>query len=306
MEYPKTNENSGKRLPVLVLALLLILSLGGNLMLWNKKNTIETELRSRVDTLGTSNANLEVEVKSKIGELEVFRGKNDSLNKVIDEGVTKVATLEKEISQLKKEVKSDAGKRKELQAKIAKLNQLTEEYLERIDHLMTENQLLKKDNEELTSNLVKSNACKTELQQKVNMAAALRTEYVKVTPMKKRFMSEKLEETSMARKVIRIDACMTVLENKLAPTGKKIVYVRVIAPDGKVAGSPTASSGKFPVSTGDDQQYTVKKEIDYTGNKADVCLDYEEPEKGTFGPGNYTVEIYIDGQLTSTVGIKLK
>ena len=306
MEDNTTKENQMNRMPVLVLAFLLVLSLAGNLMLWSGKNALEKEMLSRVDTLAVSNSNLEEEVKSKVSELEVFRGKNDSLNKVIDEGITKISSMEKEISLLKKQAKGNASRKKELESKIAELNKMTDEYLERIDHLMTENQLLKKDNEELTSNLVKANASKSELQSKVNMASLLRTEYVKVTPLKKRFMSEKLEETSMAKKVIRINACMSVLENKLASPGKKTVYLRIIAPDGKVAGNPTASSGKFTLSNGNDQQYTAKKEIDYVGAKTDVCLQYEEPNKGTFSPGNYSVEIYIDGQITSTVGVTLR
>jgi len=275
-------------------------------MLWNKKNEVETVMQTKVDTLVINNANLESDVKSKVAELESFRGKNDSLNKVIDQGVSKITAMEGEIATLKKQAKGNSAKKKELDAKIAELNKLTEEYLERIDQLVTENKLLKKENDDLTTNLTKANADKTDLEGKVNTASVLRTEYVKVSPMKKKFMSDKLDETSMAKKVIKFSACFSVMDNKIAPAGKKTLYLRIVAPDGKVVGGPEASSGKFKNSKGEDIQFTVSKDIDYANTKLDECLEYNEPDKEKFSPGSYTVEVYVDGTLTSTVGVTLK
>ncbi|MFI5150389.1 MAG: hypothetical protein ACHQRM_11700 [Bacteroidia bacterium] len=305
MENEKKESKNNKGLLILV-SVLLVGSLIGNFMLWNKKNEVETVMQTKVDTLVINNANLETDVKSKVAELEVFRGKNDSLNKVIDQGVEKIKGMEGEIATLRKQAKGNSAKKKELDAKLAELNKLTEEYLERIDQLVTENKLLKKENDDLTTNLTKANADKTDLQSKVTTASVLRTEYVKVSPMKKKLMSGKLDETSMARKVIQFHTCFSVMDNKVAPAGKKMVYVRIVAPDGKVVGGPEAASGKFKNNKGDDLQFTLSKEIDYANVKVDQCMDYDEPNKEKFSAGNYTVEIYVDGTLTSTVGVTLK
>ena len=119
-------------------------------------------------------------------------------------------------------------------------------------------------------------------------------------------MSDKLDETSMAKKVIKFSACFSVMDNKVAPAGKKTLYLRIVAPDGKVVGGPEASSGKFKNSKGEDVQFTVSKDIDYANAKLDECLEYNEPDKEKFSPGSYTVEVYVDGTLTSTVGVTLK
>ena len=308
MENPRieSKEEKKNKTALIILSVLLIASIGANLFLWNSKREVETVMQTKVDTLVINNTNLEVDVKSKVAELEIFKGKNDSLNKVIDEGVNKINTMESEIATLKKQAKGNAAKRKELEAKVAELNRLTEEYLERIDQLVTQNKLLKNENDSLTTNLTKANADRTDLQGKVTTASVLKTEYVKVSPMKKKFMSEKLDETSMAKKVIRFKTCFTVMDNKIAAAGKKTLYMRVVATDGKVVGSPTANSGKFKTSKGDDAQYTVSKDIDYNGSKSDQCLEYDEPNKNVFVPGNYIVELYVDGTLTSTSGVTLK
>jgi|GEM_PF-1532482 hypothetical protein len=306
MENEKKEDKKNNKAPLIIVSILLVGSLIGNFMLWNKKNEVETVMQTKVDTLVINNANLESDVKSKVAELESFRGKNDSLNKVIDQGVSKITAMEGEIATLKKQAKGNSAKKKELDAKIAELNKLTEEYLERIDQLVTENKLLKKENDDLTTNLTKANADKTDLEGKVNTASVLRTEYVKVSPMKKKFMSDKLDETSMAKKVIKFSACFSVMDNKIAPAGKKTLYLRIVAPDGKVVGGPEASSGKFKNSKGEDIQFTVSKDIDYANTKLDECLEYNEPDKEKFSPGSYTVEVYVDGTLTSTVGVTLK
>jgi peptidoglycan hydrolase CwlO-like protein len=305
MENEKKEEKNNKA-ALIVLSVLLLGSIITNVFLWSHGREVETVMQTKVDTLVINNTNLEVDVKSKVAELEVFKGKNDSLNKVVDEGVSKINAMEGEIAILKKQSKGNTSKRKELEAKVAELNKLTEEYLERIDQLVTQNKLLKKENDSLTTNLSKANSDKTDLEGKVNTASVLKTEYVKVSPMKKKFMSDKMEETSMAKKVIKFKSCFSVMDNKIAPSGKKTLYMRVIAPDGKVIGSPTANSGKFKTSKGDDAQYTVSKEIDYNGTKSDQCLEYDEPTKGVFIPGNYIVELYVDGTLTSTTGLTLK
>jgi len=305
MENEKKEEKNNKGI-VILLSVLLIGSIGANFFLWSKKSQVEKEYVTKVDTLTIVKNNLEEDVKSKVAELQVFKGKNDSLDKVIEEGTTKITTLEGEVATLRHQAKGDAGKKKQLDAKLAELNRLTEEYLERIDQLVTQNNILKKENEELTSNLTKANADKTDLAGKVSTASVLRTEYVKVTPMKKKFMSEKLEQTSMAKKVIKFNTCFSVMDNKVAPVGKKMVYVRILAPDGKVIGNPASNSGKFKLANGDDAQFTLSKEIDYTGAKSDMCMEFDEPTKDLFAAGKYSVEIYVDGTLTSTTGVTLK
>jgi len=305
MENEKKEQKNNKGIVILLLV-LLIGSIGMNFFLWSSKNKEITVIQNKVDTLVVNNTNLEVDVKSKVAELEVFRGKNDSLNHVIDQGVAKIQGMESEIAVLKKQSKGNSAKKKELEAKIAELDKLTEEYLERIDQLVTENKLLKKENDDLTTNLTAANSDKANLQDKVNTASVLRTEYVKVTPMKKKLINGKLEETAIAKKVVKFNADFSVMDNKVAPAGKKTVYLRIVAPDGKVIGGPEASSGKFKNAKGEDLQFTTSKDIDYTGAKTDLNMEYNETSKAMFVPGNYTVEIYVDGNLTSTVGVALK
>jgi hypothetical protein len=257
-------------------------------------------------TTNATELNLNQDYISKAAELERYKGINDSLDKVITSGEVKIGSLEDEIKALQKVVKKDNSQKMTLEAKIKERDKLVEEYLERIDQVVTENNLLKEQNDALTKNLTTNQEKVVQLEGKVNTASVLKTEYVKISPMKNKFMSDKLQETVMARKVVSFKVCFTVLENQVASKGDKMVYLRIIAPDGKVVGTPDTGSAKFKTAAGTEELFTLGKSFSFDGMKSEQCLAYEVAKKNTFIPGDYTFEIYVDGNLTSATGKTLK
>jgi hypothetical protein len=107
------------------------------------------------------------------------------------------------------------------------------------------------------------------------------------------------EPTSKARNCIQMKSTFTVGENAIAKPGEKIVYMQIINPDGKTMGNKTTTVD------GESVPYSDSRKIDYANSAVDVTIFYdlngEEPVKG-----NYTVKIYIDGQLAGKDNFTLK
>ena len=110
----------------------------------------------------------------------------------------------------------------------------------------------------------------------------------------------------MAKRTNKIDACFTILENKIAKSGSKTVYLRILEPGGKVIGNRSEGSSSFKLTgTNEDVLYTMSKTVDYTNDKQDVCIIWEEADR-TYAPGSYMVEVYIEGSLSGVSSLTLR
>lgn len=293
-------EQGKKNNTVTILAVLLVLSLIGNISLFVMKNNQQEEMQARIDTVYIEKTKVEKELALTGAELDKYMGISDSLDKVVAEGKTQIQTLEEEVKKLKGQVKKDASKKKELQAKLDELNKLVESYLEKIDQLITENQLLKTQNAELSTEVQEMTEQNKNLQGKVNVAAMIKTEYVKVSALKKKVIGSDYTETSLAKKVDKFKVSFTLLPNQLAESGDKNIHVRIMEPGGKTLGGGTFNAGDTSTPT----EFTSTVIVQYDkGSKANAAVEYVGSD---FKSGNYKVEIYIDGILSGGGGVVLK
>jgi hypothetical protein len=304
----KNRQNVKKKsalVAILILVILLLVAIADNVWLEQSKQETESALQVKIDTLTIANANMEANAVSALEELEVFRGENDSLNKVIEEGVNKIASLEVEITGLKAKLNSNPALKGQLASKVGERGRVTEDYLERIDGIMVKDKLLNKENRALTEKLRHhSKEAPGGISKQPDLS--FQTEFAEVIPLKKGLLSNKPEGTTRASKVIGINTFFTLSANARVPAGKKTVSVKIISPDGKVIKGRTETDEKLSTPDNYSETYTLSQEIVYTGSKTPVRLHCDTPDGSTLIPGNYTVEIYVDGVPTSTVGIVLK
>jgi hypothetical protein len=291
---------------IILLTIILIASIGINFMLLSMKNKVETIVQHTTDTLIVNRNSLADEVKLKIAALETYKGKNAALDKVIREAVTKVEKMEAEIDLLNRSSRSEEEKNAALGKKTAELNKISEDYLKRIDLLVAHNHILKKKNDSLSTNLKEVNDDKAHLANKINIASTLKIEYLTVTPLKKRFLSKKLESTESAWLVSAFKTCFSIMDNSLAAPGKKAIHIRILTPENQVMGNTVSTAGTFKNAEGELLQYTESKTIDYTGTKSDQCMEYTTSGSTAFPTGTYRVEVYLDGVLSSNLSIVLK
>ena len=293
----KSGNNTGK-----ILIVLLLASIGLNIWLYLSKSKLQEEYRIEKENLVTANLDIEKELNDTYSELNQYKGINNQLDSLLKEANGKVDEQKSRIQELMRKEGNTAKLNKQLMAELADLRKMKDEYLERIDSLLVENEKLKKEKTDLSStveNLTKN------LENTVNTASVLRAEYLKVSAYKKR-SNEKYSTTAMARRTNKIEACFTVLENKIARSGEKMIYLRLIEPGGKILGNRSEGSSSFKkAGSSEDLLFTVSKSLNYKNANEDVCVDWEETDR-VFVAGTYMLEIYIDGNLAGVTSLNLR
>lgn len=272
---------------------LLALSLVMNIYQWRNHTTVVEGYEVKTDSLITARVDVEKELSATYEELNKYKGINEHLDSLLAEANTKIDDQKNKISKLMRNEKNSGELNKKLQAELATLRKMRDEYLDKIDQLMVENQRLRLDSAGLAQNV---ESLTKSLESTVTTASVLKSEYIKVSTFKKK-NNDKYVATAMAKRTNKMEICFSVLENKIAKSGDKNVYVRIIEPGGKVMGNRSSGSISFKSAAGEDMLSSINKTVTYNNEKTDVCTEYEEADR-VFVPGNYIIEVYIDGNLS--------
>ncbi|MBL0103250.1 MAG: hypothetical protein IPP51_05530 [Bacteroidetes bacterium] len=290
METP--NQEQGKNKSTIWIVLLL-LSAVLNIYQWRNHETTVNNYDQRVDTLIVERVNVEKELSDTKSELEKYRGISANLDSLLNEAQAKIDEQGKKIRNLGSSEKNLKLLNEKMKQQLADLQLLRDEYLGRIDSLLMANKQLVAEKEELTG---QKEELKKNLETTTATASVLKAEYFKVQSFKRKG-NGKFVETALAKRTHKLSVCFDVLDNKIAKTGEKAVYMKITEPGGKAVGNKSTGSSSFRTSGGEEVMYAAMKNIDFTGAKQNVCMDYEEQQDKMFPPGTYMLEVYIDGNL---------
>ncbi|MFM2157149.1 MAG: hypothetical protein RL516_1898 [Bacteroidota bacterium] len=286
----------------LLLIILLLLSVGFNIYQYSAKNTLVSENKNERDSLITARVDIEKELNETYSELNQYKGENARMDSLLSKANTDLQSYENKIASLLKSESNKDQLNKKLLEELKEIKKLRDQYLEKIDNLLAENVRLKKDNSDLNT---KVEQISKDLQNTVNTASVLRVEYLNISSLKKKF-NDKYAPTLLAKRTNKFDICFTVLENKIAKSGTRTVYLRLISPNGKVIGDRAQGSGSFTDTKSNSQmQFTLSKSLDYTNANANICMTWE-PTGEKYDVGIYTAEIYIDGLFSSSKTLELR
>ncbi len=294
------SQNQNRNSIILVL-LLLIASLGANFYQWRNHTSTVVQFTSQVDSLNTAKMDVDRELSSITVELEKYRGIASNLDSLLNDANGKITAQEQKIRKLIKEEKNEASLNKKLKAEMESLRNLRDEYLEKIDNLMAENKALKSENASLNSTVTNLNEQKNVLESKVTTASQLKVEYVKVNSFKKR-NSGKFVASVLAKRTNKIESCFTLMDNKVAPGGDKMLFLVILAPDGKTLMGYTKAQFQ---ADGKEVDATSSIKVNYTGEKQDVCLSFENDER-ILEPGTYIINVYVENTLVHQSNYVLK
>jgi hypothetical protein len=299
MENTNTpQKNSTNRL----LLILLLISVALNAYLFSSKTNLQETYKQEKDSLITARVDVEKELSDTYTELNQYKGINARLDSLLSEANGKVDEQKSKIEKLIRQEGNTKSLNTKLKAELEELKKLRDQYLEKIDALLVENEQLKKDKSDLTSTV---ESLSKNLESTLTTASVLKAEYIKAGAYKKR-SNDKYASTAMAKRTNKIEACFTILENKLAKAGSKNVYLRIIEPGGKVLGNRAEGSSTFrQAGSNEELLFTVSKSIEYANDKQDLCLNWEEKDR-IFSSGNYMIEIYVDGNLSGVSSITLR
>ncbi len=254
----------------------------------------------------------ETDLEARVKELATSEIKLDSISKQLDARILEVQGLGGDVAELQKVKASLESDRAALRKGNVSMGRKIKEYEEfltkkdtEIAQLREENQQLISQNEGLTQekNELQTSrqavrdslsgvvAQKTELESKVTMAAALRARNVKVYAISSKGKIREGENVK-SKRVDKVRVDFILEKNPLTMTDDKTIYMRIIDPSGATISDTKTGSGVFQYN-GQEQGYTISKDITYSNNNQDVSILYDRD--APFTSGKYTIELYSEG-----------
>ena len=214
--------------------------------------------------------------------------KNDS---IIEQLTAEQERTQKLLADLRRTHASDVAEITRLKKELATVRAVLRSYVIQIDSLNRLNESLVAENAQVRSELEQSNqqnqtlaTQKASLSEKVAIAAQLDATNISLTPLSKKGKPEKFMKNGKTLAV-----AFTITKNVTASNGMRSVYVRVMTPLGDVLDG----GGSFQYA-GKQLAYTMKKDVEYTGEETTLLLYWQV--KDTLIGGQYHVSIFCDGQ----------
>lgn len=282
--------------------------------LQNTNKELEADMQSMNEMLssrvsdGTMTNDLEKDFTNMLNVYDQLIEKDSTKSDSLNLQKEKIQTLMKQVDQMKRSNKLSAREIVKLQRETETLRGIMRGYIEQIDKLNTMNLQLTSDLQTTTTDLnntkeerdqFKNDAQKSAEQ--VKKGSKLSAYNFQSTGMKMK-INNTTEESNKAKSCVQIRSSFTISENPIAASGRKVVYMQIINPEGRTLQSRSNYTVKTDLG---EIAYSDKKEIDYNNASLDLAIYYdlngEEAVKG-----NYKVKIYCDGQLIGTDSFTLK
>jgi outer membrane murein-binding lipoprotein Lpp len=234
--------NSGLKAAVVILALLLLGSIGYILKMSSDNTKQVTELTSEKDQLSN-------DLKARIAELDLAISENTALKADFEAQKEEMTNLLAELEKSKGDIAS-LGKYRD------SYNKLKRE----MDNLLAENKLLKEQNVSLTSSLDSTNVVLEDtkryadtlltqndnLTKTVEKGSTLAVLNLNVLAVKERSSGKQIE-TDKASRADKLKVSFLIAENQIAKSGDRNYYVQIIDSKNNILGDKETItiSGRF-------------------------------------------------------------
>ena len=307
-QQPVQNNEGKKNSPILYWVIILVL-LGGCVFLFMSKNQMASEKDALLQQEGARKDSVEKERKALEEDFKAANGKIDELMSEKAKADSALIKSKKELTDMQAKIqvviKKDQASLEELKRAremVKDLNAKLKAYEERIAQLEKENRELTGKNKML--------ADEVDTAVKNNMAlrkygSVLYTNNIRMVPEhKKKDGTDK--ETKKAKKTNVLRVTFDIVENHIAESGNKQIYLRLIAPDNTVMSNPANGSGNMTTNKGEQLQFSVVKEVALTKDLPvkDITVDWNQ--EGHYQKGAYTIEIYSEGFKVGSGQVTLK
>ena len=196
------------------------------------------------------------------------------------------------LEELKKTKAEDAREITRLKKELATVRAVLRDYVMQIDSLNRQNEQLRAENSRVKDELAVRNTQiaglsneKASLSEKVAIASQLDATNIQLKALKKNDKDVKKIKDCKTMQV-----SFTITRNVTATNGNRTVYVRIQNPGGNTLNG----GGTFPYENR-NLQYTMKKNIEYTGEETNLTLFWQVSQM--LEAGDYRVSIFVDGNM---------
>ena len=212
---------------------------------------------------------------------------NDSLIAQLDKEQQRTEEL---LAELKRVKSTDAAEIARLKKELATVRAIMRGYILEIDSLnrlnqalTTENQQIKAQYSQAQTHISSLQSEKESLSDKVAIASQLDATGISMAAKNKR--GKNARKIKDAKQLV---VNFTIAKNITAPTGMKSIYVRILKPTNEVL----TNGHTFPYEN-KNLEYSMKRDIEYTGEEQNVTLYWDVNE--FLSAGTYRVAIFADG-----------
>lgn len=218
-----------------------------------------------------------------------FSVQNDSLLYKLQNEQAKVLRLQEELRMTQA---SDKAEIKRLSDELSTLRKILRSYIHQIDSLNTLNQELRAENEQITNQYNRTSRTlqqvsqeREKLSEKVSLAAQL-----VATNINAKAVNDKGREQSRLSRSSQFVVSFTVARNITAEPGERIIFIRIMTPDGNILSK--SADNRFTYENS-DILYSMRRIVEYGGEEIPVTMYWDIEE--FLMPGTYKADIFADG-----------
>lgn len=224
--------------------------------------------------------------------------KDDSLLSQLGREQERAKSLLEELRRVKS---TDAAEIKRLKKELETVRAVLRSFVLQVDSLQRENGRLTNERDVARSKLNDANTMISSLDQeraklndKVAIAAQLNASGISIIPQKRSG-----KQAKKSKDIERFLVSFTLNRNVTAATGNKMVYVRLMNPNGSTIGG----SSSFTYENR-SLESSAAKSIEYNGEEQHVSLVVGTSNE-FLSPGKYSVHLFCDGQMIGSTAITL-
>lgn len=290
----ETDKERRNNLIIILLSVLLIIVVAVFVVQRN-------ENRKLLDALNQEKVSIQAELSSMMTNYDSIHTNNESLQSELSDAQNKVKDLITEVGQVKQ---VSYGQIAQYRQEVTTLRTIMKNYIVQVDSLNRRNELLMAENTQVKQEFAQSESKNVQLEEekgrlseKIKMAAQLEaTELVAVG------INARGKDAESARRAEQIRISFVLSKNVTAPRGNKVIYARIQKPNQVLL--QKSPDDVFPF---EDLKipYSAKREVTYEGNALPVNIFWDN-EGAEFLPGEYTIDLFADGNNIGTATFLMK
>lgn len=290
----ETDKERRNNLIIILLSLLLVAVVTVFFVQRNENQKI-------LNALNQEKMSIQTELTTMMTDYDSLFTNNESLQSELSMAQIKVKDLITEVGQVKQ---VSLGQVAQYRLEVTTLRSIMKNYIVQVDSLNRRNELLMAENTQVKQEFAQSESKNVQLEEekgrlseRIKMAAQMEvTELVAVG------INERGKDAESARRAQQIRISLVLSKNVTAPRGNKVIYARIQKPN-QVLFQKSAND-LFPF---EDLKipFSAKREVTYEGNALPVNIFWDN-EGEEFLPGEYTVDIFADGNNIGTTTFSLK
>ncbi len=288
---------------VLIALLILVSAIGMFLVVENR------DLKAALADCGDTSELAELEKQEVMQNLQIMAAEYDSMMTDNDSINEELIAQRERIDDLMADAKKYNWSIYKLKKEASTLREIMKGYVRTIDSLNMENVELRAENldvknqlgavENKNKSLIED---KSKLEDKVRLGAKLTAINMVAEPQRVR-KNNMHREVTRADKTEKIRTCFTLGANEVTEAGKKMVFLRIITPQGTVLSERADQAHTFEFE-GTKGLYSVRKEVNYENKDLDLCMYWDVID--ALNPGEYILKAFVAGQEIGSTTLILK